>query len=110
MILSDLTAIILELNAALDTGKYDDIPMEEASQHIKAGDVVPWLKKTVERVGTWSLSNAETANDYQSALSEIYGGYAGDEQRKWLVEKRALCLLIPWTNEIIQQQRHWTSR
>jgi hypothetical protein len=41
MRLNHFTNIILELNAALDTGKYDDIPTLEARQHIEAGDLIP---------------------------------------------------------------------
>jgi hypothetical protein len=102
--LTNLTYTILELNAALDTGKYDDIPMQEASQHIEAGDVIPWLQSKVPDVDLSALTG-EAANEYQSALADIYGGYAGNERRKWGVERRALCLLIAWTNELVQQRR-----
>lgn len=104
MKLHNLTYIILELNAALDTGKYDDVPMREASQHIEAGDVIPWLQDSVPDADL-SLLTPEAAIEYQSALADIYGGYAGNERRKWGVEKRALCLLIAWTNELVQQRR-----
>ncbi len=103
MKLHKLTYIILELNAALDTGKYDDVPMREASQHIEACDVVPWLKSRVPDVDLGLLTERD-ANEYQSALVDIYGGYAGNERRKWGVERRALCLLIAWTNELIQRE------
>jgi hypothetical protein len=102
--LTNLTYIILELNAALDTGKYDDIPMSEASQHIEARDVLPWLKRKLPDIDL-SLLREETANEYEAALGDIYGGYGGSERRKWGVERRALCLLIAWTNELIQQRR-----
>jgi hypothetical protein len=104
MKLQDLTYIILELNGALDTGKYDDIPMQVASQHIKAGDLVSWLKASVPDADL-SLLTGEFADEYQSALADIYAGYAGSERRKWGVERRALCLLIAWTNELVQQKR-----
>lgn len=104
MRLTNLTYIILELNAALDTGKYDDIPMEEASHHIEAGDVVPWLKINVPDVDL-SLLTGDVADEYQSALADISGGCVGNERRKWGVERRALCLLIAWTNELVQQRR-----
>ena len=108
MILSDLTLMILQFNAALDTGKYDDLPMEVASEHIEAGDVVAWLKSSVPEVDL-SMLTPETANEYQAGLSELHGGYAGNERRKWGVQKRALCLLIAWTNEMVQQKRVWES-
>jgi hypothetical protein len=108
MILSDLTLIILELNAALDSGKYDDLTMEAASEHIEAGDVIAWLKSSVPEVDL-SLLTPETANEYQSALSDLYGG-SGGRERKWGVKNRALCLLIAWTNELVQQKRWQQSR
>jgi hypothetical protein len=104
MKLNNLTYIVLELNAALDTGKYDELQMQEASQHIQSGDVVQWLQSSVPDADL-SLLAGEAANEYQSALAEIYGAYAGNERRKWGVERRALCLLIAWTNELIQQRR-----
>ncbi len=104
MTLTNLTYIVLELNAALDTGKYDDIPMTQASQHIEAGDLVQWLRDRVEDADL-SLLSQDVAGEYQTALADILGGYAGRESRKWGVERRALCLLIAWTNELIQQRR-----
>lgn len=104
MTLTNLTYIILELNAALDTGKYDDIPMSEATQHIESGDVIPWLKRKVPEIDL-SLLPEEATNEYHAALADIYGGYGGRERRKWGVERRALCLLLAWTNELIQQRR-----
>ena len=104
MTLTNLTYIILELNAAVDTGKYDDIPMSEASEHIQSGDVIAWLKGKAPDIDL-SLLSEESGSEYQSALQDIYGGYGGRERRKWGVERRALCLLIAWTNELIQQRR-----
>jgi len=103
MRLTNLTYIALELNAALDTGKYDDIPMQEASRHIEAGDIVPWLRDNVEDADL-GLLVGDLAGEYQSALADIYTANAGRERRKWGVERRALCLLIAWTNELIQQR------
>lgn len=105
MQLHDLTYFILQLNAAVDTGKYDDIPMREASRHIEAGDLILWLKSSVPDMDL-SMLTAEVATEYEAGLADICGGYAGNERRKWGVEKRALCLLIAWTNELVQR-RFW---
>ena len=102
MKLNTLTYIIREVNAALDSGGYDDLPMQEVSQHIEAGDVVPWLKGRVLEADL-SLLTEQIANEYQAGLADIYGGYAGNERRKWGVENRGLCLLIAWTAELIQR-------
>ena len=104
MTLTNLTYIILELNAALDSGRYDHVPMSAASQHIKSRDVIPWLKREAPEIDL-SLLPEEVAEEYEAALRDIYGGYGGGERRKWGVERRALCLLIAWTNELIQQRR-----
>ena len=74
--------------------------MREASQHIDAGDVVPWLKDRVKETDLSLLTDSDIA-EYHASLSDIHGGYAGKERRKWGVERRALCLLLAWTNEII---------
>ncbi len=100
---SKLTYLILELNSALDSGLYDKIPMREATQHIEAGDVVPWLTGEFKHMDV-SLLDDSDIREYHKLLSEIHGGYAGNERRKWGVEHRALCLLIAWTNEILQRK------
>ena len=102
MKLHTLTYIIFEINTALDSGGYDDLPMQEVSQHIEAGDVVSWLKGRVPEADL-SLLTEQSANEYQAGLADIYGGYAGNECHKWGVENRGLCLLIAWTAELIQQ-------
>jgi hypothetical protein len=103
MTLNKLTFIILELNSALDTGNYDDLSLSEASQHIEARDVIPWLKSRVSEMDLSILSEQDT-DEYQAGLTDIFGGYAGTERRKWGVEHRGLCLLIAWTNELIQRR------
>jgi hypothetical protein len=105
MKLHTLTYIILEVNAALDTGKYDDLPMQEVSDHIEAGDVIAWLRRRVPEADL-SLLTEQDAQEYRAGLADIQGGYGGSERRKWGVENRGLCLMIAWTNELIQQ-RHW---
>lgn len=102
MKLKTLTYIILEINAALDSGGYDDLPMQEVSQHIEAGDVVPWLKVRIPKADL-SLLTEQNVHEYQAGLADIHGGYAGNERRKWGVANRGLCLLIAWTAELIQR-------
>jgi len=103
MTLNKLTFIILELNSALDTGKYDDLSLSEASHHIDARAVLPWLESRVPEMDL-SILSEEDADEYQAGLTDIFGGYAGAERRKWGVEHRGLCLLIAWTNELVQRR------
>lgn len=99
---NQLTYLTIELNSALDTGKYDDLPMAEASAHIEARDVVDWLRRRVPDMDL-SLLFGQAELDYENGLWDIWGGYAGKERRKWGIENRGLCLLIAWTNELIQR-------
>ncbi len=97
------TYIILELNAALDTGKYDDIPMSEVQEHIESGAIVAWLKHRVPSMDLSLLADEHIA-EYQADLEDLLENYCGRERRKWGVGKRGLCLLIAWTNEMVQRR------
>ena len=94
--------MILQLNAALDTGRYDSLPVDEALAHVGARDVVPWLKQRVPDVDMSVMElQPNKVDQYHEALGRIHEAYAGDEARKWLVSNRGLCLLIAWTNELL---------
>jgi hypothetical protein len=43
-------------------------------------------------------------------LQRMCNAYSGDERKKWGVENSGLCLLLAWTNEIIQQGSGWHPR
>lgn len=107
-----LTLLILQLNSLLDTGKYDDISIEEVHEQIDNGNILRFLQ---ERAGDdIDLSihlNTDVYGDFErfyvEYLQSIYHAYAGNERRKWGVENKGVCLLIAWTNEIIQQGTGW---
>jgi len=40
-----LTLMILHLNSLLDSGKYDDIALEEVKEHIDDGSILQWLRQ-----------------------------------------------------------------
>jgi len=52
-----------------------------------------------------------TNNDFESwyveHLQSLYDAYSGDENRKWGVQNKGLCLVLAWANEIIQQGSGW---
>lgn len=111
MKVTHLTLMILEINAIIDSGKHDNITIQEMENHISTGDVIAFLKTRC--VGScdlsWVPSASEFETDYILRLQDILGAYAGSERRKWGVENKGLCLLLAWTNEIIQQgdNLHW---
>ncbi|HEX7763792.1 MAG TPA: hypothetical protein VF433_09295 [Cellvibrio sp.] len=108
MKVSALTLLILHINSLIDSGKYSDISIEDIHQAIEQKRVLRFIK---ERAGSdIDLSIHLDGSPYgdfeayfESQLESIYGGYAGQERRKWGVEKSGLCLVLAWTNEIIQQ-------
>lgn len=110
--LTVLTLLILEYNQLLDSGKYNDITIDEVHEAIKRKDIIPWLAKRTAGDSDFSLyTDADTYSVYlefyYEQMANIYGGYAGQERRKWGVENLGLCVLIAWTNEIIQQGSGW---
>jgi hypothetical protein len=112
MQLNALTLLILQLNILIDTGKYDDITIEEVYSHIDRGTILEFLKERGQGDIDLSIHLSEAYGDFQSfyikQLQSLYDAYAGDERRKWGVQNQGLCLLVAWTNEIIQQGSGWT--
>jgi hypothetical protein len=109
---SALTLLILHLNALLDTGRYDDITLEEVEDHIREGSVLRFLRQRAGKdidlslhLDTNTYGNFERF--YGTYLQNILEAYGGNEGRKWMVRNRGLCLLIAWTNEILQQGSGW---
>ncbi len=110
--LSALTLLILELNHLIDSGKYAYITIEDAHKAIEQKSIIPFLAESTKGDSDFSLYGAEGpyanfVEYYHEQMYQIYGGYAGNERRKWGVENLGLCLLLAWTNELIQQGAGW---
>jgi hypothetical protein len=109
-----LTLLILEINHLIDLGKYDIITIEEIYKAINDGTILRYLKEKVGNDIDLSIHlNSKTFNDFESwyveHLQSLYDAYSGDENRKWGVQNKGLCLLLAWTNEIIQQGSCWVA-
>lgn len=94
------------INSAIDSGKYQDISVEEVEDRIERGDLVPYLRERLGEDVDLSLPDPSMAAELNAKLQDLLGGYRGRERRKWGVEHSGLCLLVAWTSEIIQQ-RWW---
>lgn len=105
MNLIHLTFLILQLNHLVDYGYHDGVSLDEVKGHISKGDVLDWLGEKFDGRIDLSLyrANAEAREGITKGLQQILGGYDGAERRKWGVQHNGICLLIAWTNEIIQQ-------
>lgn len=112
MKLNRLTLLILGLNVLLDSGKYFDISIEDVRSQISQGTVLQYLKSVAGSGIDLSLHLGEHdtigfEQEYSRQLRALYNHYGGSESRKWGVENSGICLLIAWTNEIIQQGSGW---
>ncbi len=107
-----LTYVILEISSLIDTGKFDNISLEEMEQVIKEKRVLTYLKELAPNHVDLSLIIGDSpypgfAKYYHEQLADILDNYGGNERRKWGIERRGLCLLLSWTNEIIQRGKGW---
>lgn len=113
--LTHLSHLLLEINAVIDTGKHDHISIEDVHREIANGTILKFIAREASTDIDLSLLLDRTDDElnferhYVRHLQSIYGGYAGQERRKWGVENKGLCLLVAWTMEIIQQGSGWQS-
>ena len=110
--LTALTLLILELNHLIDTGKYNNIKIEDIHVVIEKKRILPYLEETTKGDADFSLFGndgpyTEFVKYFHEQMYQIYGGYAGNERRKWGIENLGLCLLLAWTNEIVQRCSGW---
>lgn len=106
-----LTLLILEYNHLIDTNKYS-ISIDDIHKQIDAKNVIEYLAELTSDDSDFSVFGKdgpylEYVKYYNEQLLQIYLAYAGDENRKWGVEQNGLCLLVAWTNELIQQGAGW---
>ena len=110
--LSRLTLLILEYNHLVDTGRFQHITIDDVHREIERGTILRFVRDIAGSDADFSMyfggrEASEFEAQYVGHLQAIYGGSAGQERRKWGVEHHGLCLLIAWTNEIIQTGSGW---
>lgn len=110
--LTALTFLILELNHLIDSGKYNDISIDVVHSAIAEKRIIPFLQETTKGDADFSLYGADGPYSnfveyYHEQMNRTYDAYGGDERRKWGVENLGLCLLLAWTNQIIQDGAGW---
>lgn len=111
--LTVLTLLVLEFNHLIDTGKYNNITIDDVHREIENKNIIPYIARETAGDSDFSIftdagsSYANYVKYYHEQMYELYGGYAGNERRKWGVKNLGLCLLVAWTNELIQQGAGW---
>ncbi|EFE09362.1 hypothetical protein [Citrobacter youngae] len=105
MKLTFLTLLILHINSLVDSGKYNDITIDDIHDAIEKKSLLQFIKKRCGKDIDLSLHLYEGINfesEYEERMNSLYYGYAGNESRKWGVRNQGLCLMLAWTNELIQ--------
>lgn len=102
-----LTGLILQINKAIDSGRYNDITISDVHNAIDSQRLLRFIKEKCGKDVDLSIHLDSSAYGnfeeyYEEKMNQIYNAYAGDERRKWGVENLGLCLVLAWTNEIIQ--------
>ncbi len=109
--LNVLTLLILEFNSLIDSGKYNDITIEEVRREIEKGNIINFIASRTAGDSDFSMfqdsERSDYLNYYHAQLRDICEACAGNERRKWGVENLGLCLLVAWTNELIQRGSGW---
>jgi hypothetical protein len=109
-----LTLLVLTLNRLIDGGRYDDIRPAEVVEAIDGGRVLKFLQRRCSpdaRLGDFlGGPNGEAVyagfvRFYNGALQALLDTHGGG--REWGVENRGLCLLLAWTNELLQMGTGW---
>lgn len=106
MKLSELTYFILELNACIDSGKYNQLTWPEAAEMTTAGDALSYL---AEHLASDDIDLSPFEYDKAEELNDLFKEIAIDNgarlRRKYGVENSALCYFIAMTTELIQQKK-----
>ena len=109
--LDAITMILRNLTHLVDAGEYNDITIEDVHKHIENETVLRFLSELKGASELKAILESDLwigfATFYTKSIKSIYYGYAGNERRKWGIENSGLCLLIAWTNEIIQMGSGW---
>jgi len=101
MRLSKLTFLAFYLNGAVDTGKYDDISIDDVQREIVAGTIFDYLGKTLGEDIDLSVLEAP---DRAALLTEWQDLEAAvNARRKFGIEHKGLTLLVAYLLEGIQR-------
>ena len=103
--MTTITSFIHEISYLVDKGI--SFSIEEVNAHIENKDVVDWLEDQFPFRSEYGIDLSmfqKNHRDYiHEKLESIWGGYSGQESRKWGITENGLCLLISWSIEIVRE-------
>lgn len=101
---SHFAMVLFGLSQMLDSGKHDDISLEDVKAHAKRGDLIKFLTQT--NGGSFATGFFDAKPDfaewYTAQIADNCAAMSGRERRKYAIERRGLCLLISYTAELLQ--------
>lgn len=94
--------LLWELIAALDTGKYDELSIEDVKLHARGGKISTFLQEQFADADFSLLKDEDwkSLNDEFASMEN-----AIDSRRKFGVENRGLSLLMAWALQGVQNER-----
>jgi hypothetical protein len=101
MVKSARTFLLFELNALLDTGKYNSIDIESVKEAISNRSVPSYLKRISGGELDVSLLQTDDWNALHSEWDDMSN--AIDAERKMGVRRNGICLLIAYLTESLQR-------
>jgi len=114
MKITALTLILSQLNAMQDSGKYQDVSVEDIQYVARDEGVLDFLKQVGKNDLDLSIHlQTDVYGDFpayfESKFQSIAGGLEGRERRKTGVENSGICFAIAVIIEMIQQGEdlHW---
>ena len=107
-----LTSLILELNRLIDSRQFDDITVDEVCSWIRNKEIIRSLAGRAKGKADLHpyMGNGAYANSmafYHEQMNFLLLGCTGDHKRQLGIENLGLCLLLAWTNQLVQDGSGW---
>ena len=102
MNISTLTFIAFYFNSAIDTGRYDDLSIDEVRREIQAGTIFRFLTKKLGTDIDLSILDEKTEAELLAEWQDME--IAIPARKKFGVENRGLPLLVAYLLEGIQRR------
>jgi hypothetical protein len=107
-----VTMILFGLSVLMDSGKCDDVTLDDVKQHAEKGDLIAFLTEKgggIFASGFLKLPDwADFVRWYVNEIADLCHSMHDRERRKYGIKNRGICLLISYTAEIIQQAKDLT--
>ncbi|MBU7009260.1 MAG: hypothetical protein HXS46_01115 [Theionarchaea archaeon] len=104
MDLEALSYFFSQIAGAIDTGKHQDISVEEVKDRIRKADLIPYLTEKTGVDLNLFVEEHDLAIELNEKLQCVLEKFEA-QKKKWNVEKNGLCFLIVLTTQIIQSKQ-----